>query len=1014
MHKFNKLLFLVLIAGFQSLSAQIEITGSVVDENGLALIGATIVQTEPVVGAATDLDGNYTIVVKDQNSVLVYSYVGYISQEHFVGSNTVLNIILEPDKTEISELVVIGYGVQKKSDVTGAIVSIKSSEISKTVALNAAAALQGKAAGVAVTSNSGTPGGGLKVRIRGVGTIGDSNPLYVVDGFPTTDIGYLNPGDIESMEILKDASASAIYGSRGANGVILITTKRGGDHIGRIEFSTYRGIQEISNTLDVMSGPEYYQAMKEMYANGGGTFSLKETTPEGVPYAADTTHTTEWFDLMSRVAPVVNYEMSISGGDEKTNYLLSGSIMDQDGTIIGSSYDRQTLRFNINTQVKDWLEIGYNTALSRNTRTSVRERSMYYGTVLNTLRTDPLTPVMNDSLNQYYTPAYQDISNPVAAIEYDNYESTYFRTVNNAYAKITFLKDFSFKSSFGLDMSNSTSDDFYPEQYYLGSDKNDRPYNTVYKYHGQSQSWLNENVLSYSKVVEDHSFNAIVGFTMQESIAKWTTGEKDDLAKDSELLRYFDAATGEARLNGSASENAMISYLSRVNYNYKNKYLATASVRIDGSSRFGKENRYGVFPSLSLGWNLLKEDFMSDVPVLSILKIRGGWGQIGNDRIGNYSYSAGVNFDLANSYILGGPNSLQYQVFGASPDNFGNPYLKWETVESTNIGVDFGLFSNRITGSMEFYIKNTKEMLVQEPVPQYVGFSSNPYANVGEMQNKGFELSLTYKEVLGDFKYDVTLNFATNKNELITLGNGQPISAGSIQAGSISLNDIGRPIGSFYGYVSDGIFQNEKEVLAGSQPDAEPGSMRYLDLNADGAINDYDRTFIGNPQPLFFYGLNFNFEYKGFDLTLFFQGSYGNEIFNASNWYLWHTSEQYNRSTDLLQSWDGEGSTEIFPKLNTQNPGGKDNVISDRYIEDGSYVRLKNLQLGYNLPSSFMSSLGIAQVRIYVAGQNLLTFTKYSGLDPEIGNLYSDLSAGIDLGTYPQVRIMQVGAKIVF
>ncbi len=1015
----NKILFLILVVGSQNLAAQIEITGKITDENGEALIGATIVVKGTVSGTSADFDGNYVIEVSDKNSILAFSFVGYLGQEIAVGENTILNVTLELDRTKIDEVIVVGYGVQKKSDVTGAIVSVKSDEISKTVGLNAASALQGKAAGVAVTSNSGTPGGALKVRIRGIGTIGDSNPLYVVDGFPTSDIDYLNPGDIESMEVLKDASASAIYGARGANGVVLITTKSGGNQEAKISFSAYYGVQSITKTLDIMSGPEYYQTMQEMYENAGLSFNLKETTQAivgvdtiTIPYAGDSTLTTNWFDLLTRVAPVVNYELSVAGGNEKTQYFLGGSIMQQEGTVVGSSYDRQTLRYKIDTRAKEWLELGYNGNISRNSRTRVTERSQYYGIVLNSLRTDPLTPSYNDSLGRYYEPAYQDIGNPVANVEYDNYRNIYYRSVNNAYAKITFLDHFSFRSSFGFDMSFSTSDDYDPERYFLGATKNNRAYNTLYKYQSQVQSWLNENILNYSREINDHSFTAMAGFTMQETTASWTTMEKDSLAKDIEILRYFDAATGEARVSGSSSSNAMISYLGRLNYNYKGKYLLTTSVRVDGSSRFGAENRYGVFPSISLGWNILREGFMESVPLLSRLKIRTGWGQIGNDRIGNYSYSAGVNFDPANSYILGGPNSAQYQVYGASPDNFGNPYLKWETVESTNFGVDFGIFDNRVSGSMEYYIKNTKDMLVREPVPLYVGFSSNPYANIGEMQNKGFEISLTYKESIGEFNYDVTLNAAFNKNELVTLGKGQPITAGSLLGQSICKNDVGHSIGSFYGYVTDGIFQNDEEVMAGAQSGARPGDIRYLDLNGDGSIDDNDRTYIGNPQPKVFYGINFNASYKGFDLYLFFQGSYGNDVFNATNWYLWHTSAGYNRSKELLNSWDGEGSSDKFPALNTKDH--KNNVISDRYVEDGSYLRLKNFQIGYSLPQSLIGSAGLEQVRVYVGGQNLLTFTKYTGLDPEIGNLYSDLSAGVDLGTYPQPRIIQVGAKIVF
>lgn len=1008
--------------------AQNFVKGKITDTDGLPLIGASVVEKGTSNGTVTNVDGDYSLELTGDEPVLQFSFIGYLTEEVAVNGRDEINMTLLLNLQELSEVVVVGYGVQKKSDVTGAIVSVKSEDIEKTPSLNVANSLQGKAAGVTVTSNSGTPGGSVKVRIRGVGTIGDANPLYVVDGFPTSDIYYLNPGDIESIEVLKDASASAIYGARGANGVILVTTKKGQKGGSKITFTSYAGTQELVNQPNVLSGPQYHELMKQMNENDGRTFSL-------IPYANDTTHTTDWFNELTRPAPMQSYNLSIAGGNDKTDYLLSGSIFKQDGTVIGSSYDRQTFRFNLNSEVKDWLKVGNTVAMSRNTQTSVTEGSMYYGTVLNAMRTDPLTKVKNDSANQFYIPAYQDIPNPVAAREYDNYYKNYFRMVGNAFAEISFLQHFKLKSSFGLDLDHTNTYDFIPEQYYLGVDKYDRVYNTVSRGNAKYQTWLNENTLTFSKEFNEHNITALAGFTAQERIAEWTNGEKDSIPKEDEILRYFDAATGEARLTGSKSESAMISYLGRVNYSFAGKYLLTASIRIDGSSRFGRENRYGYFPSVSTGWNIHKESFMDNVPYVSTLKLRAGWGQIGNDKIGNYSYTSNVNYDLYNSYLLGGPNSSQYQVYGAAPDNFGNPFLQWETVESTNIGIDYGFLENRISGSLEYYIKNTKDMLVTEPVPEYVGFLSNPTTNIGEMQNKGVELVLTYREAEGEFTYDASLNITKNVNELVSLGKGQPITAGSFQPGAVCFNDVGHPVGSFYGFVTDGIFQTDDDIANYSfpdedgnlnpvQPKAQPGDLIYKDLGSfdedgnqvmipDGKIDDADKTFIGNPLPDFTYGLSFNCAYKGFDLSLFIQGSQGNDVFNAVNWYLWHTSEGYNRSTDLLNSWTEEGSTNEFPRLSTRDRNGN-NRISDRYVEDGSYVRLKNLQLGYSLPQSVLSTIGLEQVRIYVGAQNLLTFTKYSGLDPEIGNLYSDLSAGVDLGTYPQSRILQVGTKIVF
>jgi len=1028
--KKGKLVFFVLLFVIWGnvFSQNQTISGLVSDAaDNSALPGVNIMVKGTSQGTTTDVDGKYKIDAP-ADATLVFSFIGYIKQEVAVEGRSSINLTMKLDSKGLDEVVVVGYGVQKKSDITGAITSVKSDEIAKTASLSVANALQGRASGIQVTANSGTPGGSVKVRIRGIGTIGDASPLYVIDGFPAGDMNSINPNDIESVEILKDASASAIYGARGANGVILITTKTGKKGEAKVTYESYFAQQELVKQPDICTGPEYYELLKQLYKNGNKTLTLK-------PYANDTTRTTDWWNELVRVAPMQNHNLSISGANDKTNYLLSGSLFRQDGTVVGSSYSRETFRLNTNSDVKSWLKVGNTFSFSHNARTSVSEGSMYYGTVLNAMRTDPLTLIKDETQDMYVLPAYQDIENPVAAREYDHYETDYYRMLGNIYAEATILRDIKIRSSFGLDMDNTNNFNFIPERYFLGAEKYDRPYNTISRGYSKYQTWLNENTISYNKIIGNHTIAALAGFTAQESVSEWFSAEKDSIPQDIDELRYLSAARHLSKAEGGLSESAMLSYLGRVNYNFADKYLVTASIRVDGSSRFGKENRYGYFPSFAVGWNIMQESFMQSVPVLSNLKLRGGWGQIGNDRIGNYTYTATVDYDLYNTYILGGTNSSQHQVYGAAPDNFGNPFVKWETVESTNIGVDFGLLDSRITGTIDYYIKNTKDMLVTEPVPEYVGFLTNPVTNVGEMQNKGLEITLNYRKAEGEFTYDIGLNFSTFTNELISLGNGQPIAAGSMQAGYIAKNDVGQPVGSFYGYVTDGLFQTQEEIDAYTftkvdgtvikiQTKAIPGDIRYKDIGSfdlkgdqqmipDGKIDDADKTYIGNALPDFTYGINFNCAYKGFDFTLFLQGIQGNDVFNATNWYLWHTSEHYNRSTELLNSWHGEGTSNVFPILKTTDRNGN-NVISDRYVEDGSYMRLKNIQLGYTIPNSLTSKVGVSELRLYVSGQNMLTFTQYSGLDPEIGNLTSDLSAGIDLGTYPQARIMQFGVKFSF
>lgn len=1029
----KRTLFIALLLNFVllgSLFAQERtVTGTVTSkDDGIGIPGVNVVVKGTTVGTITDFDGKFKIAVPEGKTTMVFSFVGMKTQDVEI-TGDVVNVVMETDALGLEEVVVVGYGVQKKSDVTSAITSVKSEEIERLPVLGVDQALQGKAAGVKVTTNSGSPGAGVTVRIRGVGTVNDPDPLYVVDGFPVDDIKFLNPQDISSMEILKDASASAIYGSRGANGVVLITTKQGKVGKATVSVDAYYGVQSVWNEPDLLNSQEYVDIMREAYVNAGKKpeqFKLQEP-------ADDINHTTDWFGEMTRVAPQQNYNIAINGGSKTSRYSVSANYFNQEGTIEKSDYERITFRLNSDHDINQRLKVGNNLTMSHSTKHGVAEGDYFNGTVNAALKLDPLTPVQDADGNWVSSP-YTDVKNPVAQLDFENEEIKRLRTVGNIWAEVKIVDGLTFKSNFGMELGQKDTYDFNPT-FYLANDEQNQ-ISKLIRGNSKWDSWLWENTLTYTKEIGMHNFTVMGGMSAQNRHDEWYTATKDSLVSEAEDLWYFDAATGTVTATGKSSDWAMLSYLARVNYNYADRYLLTASVRRDGCSRFGEDNRWGTFPSFSFGWNIMNESFGEAIPYASRLKLRVGWGQTGNSNIGNYPWASTIDVDPYFTYVFSGPGG-ETKVPGAAPRKFGNSEIMWETVESTNFGVDFGLLGNRITGSVDYFVKKTKDMILDVPVPDYTGYTDNPETNAGSVENKGLELVLTHRKMEGDFTYDVSFNISTAKNEITSLGDGDPISSAYMRIGNASRTEVGHEIAGFYGYVTDGLFQNEADLDAHSftnadgeteriQPKAIPGDFRFKDIGSfdeegnktnipDGKIDDADRDYIGSPYPDFTYGLTFNCAYKGIDFSIFFEGTKGNDIFNFMDFYTMSGGDVWNKDRRILDRWQGEGTSNEVPILNYSDKN--DNLrISDRYIEDGSYLRLKNLQIGYTLPSSITEKAGIRKCRLYVGGQNLMTFTDYSGLDPEVGQRYttSALTVGVDLGTYPQARILTVGANITF
>ena len=996
----------------------VKVSGVVVDASGLPIIGANVIVKGSAVGSITGIDGDFVIPEAPKNGTLIVSYIGYVTKEVSVNQQMPLRIVLNEDQQTLNEVVVVGYGTMKKSDITGAISSVDEKKLANQPVANVTSALQGLATGVSVTSNSGSPGSSSTIRIRGVGTVNDAEPLYVVDGMPVTDINYLSSSDIKSMEILKDASASAIYGSRGANGVILITTKKGNVGKTTVTFDAYWGSSKLLNNLDLMSGAEWYDLQSKINevrpANSRIDLSL-----------VDRNTNTNWMKEISRSAFMHNYSLGISGGRaDDYKYNLGINYLSQEGTIKKSDYERINVRQSTEkTIIKNRLIIGSNLSISKSNSSGISEfnnSGMYdadYGVISNAIRVEPVVPAVKPD-GSYGSSPYIDYYNPLADIMYNDQTAKNLAVIGNGFAELDIIKGLKFRSSFGVEMRRNESKGFSPVYFVSNNQKNEESYLSKSQFNGNYYTF--ENTLSYITTIADkHDLNVMVGYTNEwgKNETMGLTGR--DFIGEAGNLQYIDATLDKSKTTGSnnGSRYGLISYLGRLHYEYDDRYLFTATFRRDGSSKFSKDNRWGNFPSFALGWRLSNEKFFQKMNAnwITSLKLRAGWGRIGNQNIGSNMNLSLLSLWTQYGALFGaGANETLYQ--GIAVRRLGNSNIKWETTESTNFGLDATFFDNRLMFSFEYYDKTTKDMLLAAPMPLYMGYVDNTMTNIGEANNRGVELNMEWRDRVGDFEYNVGFNMSTIRNRMTKLNGGTPIPSGTLRGQSATYTNEGLPIGAFYGYVTNGLIQTEEQLAAvkkpGIQPNAELGDVLFVDMSGDGKLGDEDKRMIGNPIPDVIYGINLGFAWKGFDLSLQMGGTIGNDIFNAMRLYTYSLTDITNKDRALLNYWTPENRDTNIPRLSGSD-ANNNGRLSDRYIESGSYFRLRNVQLGYTLPDSWVKKAMLQRVRVFMSGQNLLTISGYSGIDPEVGQSTS-LSRGVDYGIYPQSRVFTGGINITF
>ena len=954
----------------------INLKGNVKDESGINLPGVSIVVKGKSLGTVSDQNGTFLLNNIQADAVLVFSFVGMKTQEVEIKGKTVINVVLIDNAVGLNEVVAIGYGTSLKKDVTGAISVVTSKEFDSRPTTNMGDALEGKVAGVQISKPNGAPQSGYEITIRGVSTItAGSDPLYIVDGVPTTSINQIEPTDIASISILKDASAAAIYGASGANGVVLITTKRGSNNETKVSFNTYCGIANVEKTMDVLNPVQYKSLMTEMGYN-----------TDWSQYNADT----NWQNQVFRTGITQSYQVGVSGGNEKTSFYLSGSYLNQDGIIINSSLEKYSFRVNLDHKVSDFLKLGTSVSYNKWNDVSVPQNgrwSMGNGF----LTASPVIGIYKPDATFTQDPFLNDLENPVAGLTADDHGYLNFRFNGNVYAELSLCKDLKFKSLFGIEENNDTYHSWVNPYTSLAG----RKYNGIAGY-GSAVSfyWITENTLSYNKTIGKHIFGAMVGFVASKINAENSSITSKNFGSDA-----VHTVNGGSEIGAAYGESAKSneSYLGRLNYSYDDKYLLTANFRADGSSVFGVNHKWGYFPSFSTGWRISQEGFWNQNNYVSDLKIRAGWGQVGNDQIGDYA-SWGVVTPSAN-YVIGG-----VQVPGTALTQMENSDLRWEKTSQTNIGIDAYFFKNRISLSVDYYVKNTSDMLLDAPIPQSVGMgwtTSIATKNIGAMTNKGLEFQVSSKNLTGELKWNTDFNISFNRSLITQLEQGVPILGGEIDNRSAStIAEVGQPLGTFYGYISEGV-------------DPQTGMMKYKDLDNSGDLSDGDKTIIGHANPNFTYGLTNEFNYKGFSFSFFFQGVQGNQILNASRIVTEGMYYPINQLTAVLTRWENPGDITNMPGV---DPGdlNHNSDVSSRYIEDGSYLRLKSTTLGYDLPKSACQLIKSEKIHIYITAENLLTITKYSGYDPEVDAYGAGLSQGVDFGSYPQSRTFMFGLNVNF
>ncbi len=1041
-------------------SQNIQVQGTVVgghDKDPLPGVNV-VVKGSTANGTITDLDGHFKLTVPS-NAILTVSYIGYKTQEVAVKGSQNLNITLLEDAEALDEVVVIGYGVQKKSVVTAAISRVTAEDLNVSKPSRVEDALKGKVSGVQITQSSGQPGSDSKVRIRGIGTVNDSNPLYIVDGMAVGGgISYLNPTDIQSVEILKDAASAAIYGARAANGVILVTTKSGAQGKTTVNYDFSYGFQNPWKKKSVLNAKEYMVIMNESQVNDG---NAPRYTNEQINSAG---RGTDWQDeTFNYDAPVQNHQVSISGGNDKIQYFLSLGYFNQEGIVGGnygiSNYDRWSVRSNsiynvfeaTDRKYLNKVRVGVNVSYARATSTGIETNSEYGSILGSALTFSPLVPVYASEedaaaiLKQYpyavkdkdgrvfSTPpsGFQEIANPVGMLNQPRSEKkNEDKFVGSFWGELDILPGLKFKSSYGFDLAFWGTDG-YQFPYFLATQGKNVTQSSVWSEMNRGYTWQVENVLTYQKTfAQKHNVSIVLGQSAQKYTTRQLGGSDYDLLETDPSKANINSAIAdrdkERVYGGTGGFNfeSLASYFARLDYNYAERYMIQATIRRDGSSKFGPNNKWATFPAVSLGWNVLNEPLLENHPEwFDSFKLRLSWGKNGNQSIGNFRYTSlmdgGQNYYFGGGYVVSSDSKSGTMQYGTSPAAIPNPNIKWEESEQTDFGFDARFFRNALSFGFDYFKKKTNGMLMDQPIPGYVGQSA-PMANVGDMENWGLEFELGWKSKIGDFNYNILANASYLKNKLIRLGNasGEATyeSAGASGVGSYVKGMNGEVWPYFYGYKTAGLFQNQAEVDAyvndkgeKMQSKAQPGDVRFVDLNNDGVIDDNDKTKIGKGMPDWTYGLTLGGEWKGFDFNLFFQGTVGNDIFDFSQR---GDIPAMNRPTWILDRWCGEGTSNRIPRMTTANANSNWRS-SDLYIKDGSYLRLKSAQIGYTLPSMWTKKISIQKLRVYVAAENLLTFTGYDGFDPEVAS-GGYTTIGIDRGVYPQSRTISFGANISF
>ncbi len=1023
--KIYKLLFMMcLMLASWSVSAQQRVTGKVIDETGMEVIGASVFIQNTTIGTITDYEGNYAFSAPDslQDANLVISFIGYATQIIPMGGKTRIDVSLELDNKQLEEVIVVGYSTQTKSDVTGALASVKGKDLNALPVAGIDQALQGRAPGVNISQVTGAPGEGVSVRIRGIGSLNSSNdPLYVVDGVPTREVlNILSPQDIEEITILKDASAAALYGSRANNGVVLITTKKGSKDRSMITINSQVGVQTHGKLTEMTNRDQYIEMYNEAANNDNAFVSddlfkralITDEIAAGLP---DENH----LEAIFRTAVMQNYGITASGGNDKTQYLLSMTYFDQEGIIIGSDYDRLSGRINLNTKMNDWFTTGLNLNVSRSHRSIIGSSGDGAGgnggsIVRYAFFRTPAIPIYDENGDYVDLPQYPgmfgDGYNPVGLANYSDNNRTTDRYFGKVFGIVRFAENLRLTSNFGFDSEDGLQRRF--DRNWGSNDRINNP-NRLNVQNNSAVSWTNNNVLQFDKKLDSHRFSVLVGSEAIKTEGYFSSQTGRDFPDQDPNLVYLGNGMGEPAVSEGRYAFTLLSFFGKVDYDFNDKYQFSASVRRDGSSRFASENKWGTFYAVSGGWNLHKEAFLENVDLISQLKLRVGYGEIGNQEIGNYAYS-----DLIS------PN-YNYPFTGTSYNDgyavtqLGNNQVKWESSNQFNTGVDFEIKQGVLYGSVDYYYKLTTDMLVKAPNPASAGYASAAWVNNGEILNEGIELLLGFRKTYNDFSFNISGNGAYLHNEVLSMDGF--ISGGAIGSNYTTRTEEGHSIGSFYMYEMEGIFQNQLDISTSAYQGSNirPGDVKYKDQNGDNYIDEKDRTHVGSPIPKFTAGLNLMANYKNFDATLFFQGAYGFDIYNVA----FHDIEGFYRPFNLTKEyydnrWTGEGTSNEYPRASWS--GSNNNTrISTRFLRDGSYTRLKNVQVGYNFPQATLDKLHLTRLRVYVSAQNLLTFTKYYGLDPEMttsDNATSDgdMARSIDWGTYPSARSYNIGVNLSF